>query len=237
MQLSTRSWGSGQRCAVLVHGMTSDSGAWHRVAPRLAEAGFSCIAVDLPGHGLSPRAGYTLAECADALLDTVAARPALAVGHSFGALVLAAAVDRLRPGAAVYVDPPWHLGPETGPDALERFRHAPRVTGEELARENPRWSPSDLHYVLAGRSRWDPASLVLLDEVRRTGPLLPGAAPVPSLVVRADGSECVADPDADALRRAGFTVRTVAAAGHSVFRDDLEGFLAALQGYLDAPPA
>ena len=235
MHLSTRSWGSGERYAVLLHGMTSDSGAWHRVAPRLAEAGYACVAVDLPGHGLSPRGGYTLAECVEALLDTVPAGPALAVGHSFGGLVLSAAVPRLRPGAAVYVDPPWRLGPGTDPATLERFRLAPAQTGEQLALENPRWSPSDLHYVLAGRSRWDPASLALLDEARRTGPHLPAAAPVPSLVVRADGSDCVGDEDAEHLRRAGFTVRTVAAAGHSVFRDDLEGFLAALDGFVDAP--
>ena len=215
--------------------MTSDSGAWHRVAPRLTAAGYSCLAVDLPGHGFSPRTGYTLDACAEALLATAPASPAAAIGHSFGGLVLTAAVDRLLPGAAVYVDPPWRLGPGTDPAELEHFRSAPGRTGDQLARENPRWSASDLHYVLAGRSRWDPASLALLEEVRRTGPLLPAAAPVPSLVVRADGSERVGDADAAHLRRAGFTVRTVAAAGHSVFRDDLEGFLAALDGFVDVP--
>ena len=236
MQLTTRTWGAGGRWAVLVHGVTSDSGSWHRVGPRLAERGYRCVAVDLPGHGGSPRRGYTLDECAAALVESVPGRPALAIGHSLGGLVLGAAVDRLRPRAAVYVDPPWQLGPATDPADLERFRAVPLQTGEQIARENPRWSASDVHYVLAARSRWDPESVEVLHDARRQGPLLPAEPVVPSLVVRADRSPLVPEDAVPGLRAAGFAVETVAGAGHSVFRDDLEGFLEVLDRWPPAAP-
>ncbi|PPK97637.1 alpha-beta hydrolase superfamily lysophospholipase [Kineococcus xinjiangensis] len=233
MQLTVRAWGEGPRSAVLVHGVTSDSGTWHRVAPRLARLGYRCLAVDLPGHGRSPRDGYTLAACADALVESVPAGPDLAIGHSLGGLVLTAAVERLRPRAAVYVDPPWQLGGERDTSDPERFRRVPLQRGGDIARENPRWSAGDVHHVLAARSRWDPDAVAILHDARRHGPLLPSSAAVPSLVLRADGSELVSDADAQRLQAAGFEVRTVPGAGHNVFRDDLEGFLEALDGWVE----
>ncbi len=50
--------------ALLVHGVTSSSRTWWRVAPALAGRGFRVLAVDLRGHGASARAegGLALAE-------------------------------------------------------------------------------------------------------------------------------------------------------------------------------
>lgn len=59
MQLHTREWGTGDRTALLVHGIMSDSRTWRRVGPALAERGYRVLAVDLRGHGRSPRGEYT----------------------------------------------------------------------------------------------------------------------------------------------------------------------------------
>ncbi|MGH2816717.1 MAG: alpha/beta hydrolase, partial [Actinomycetota bacterium] len=59
VQLATRAWGDGadpsRPLTVLVHGVTSSSRTWWRVGPALAERGFRVLAVDLRGHGASPR--------------------------------------------------------------------------------------------------------------------------------------------------------------------------------------
>lgn len=104
--LHVRSWGTGERFAVLVHGMTTDSGSWCHTGPELAEQGYRVVAPDLPGHGRSGRGEYTLSNMADALIEAVPHAPAVAIGHSLGGLVLAAAVVRMKPGYAVYEDPP-----------------------------------------------------------------------------------------------------------------------------------
>lgn len=80
--------------ALLLHGAGGASCSWRGVAPLLA-AGFTVIAPDLPGHGFTdpaPRGGATLpgmARALAALLAAMGAQPALAVGHSAGAAVLA----------------------------------------------------------------------------------------------------------------------------------------------------
>nr|BFE86321.1 hypothetical protein GCM10020093_089220 [Planobispora longispora] len=55
MRLNTCEWGSGDRVAVLIHGIMASSRCWWRVGPALAERGYRVVAVDLPGHGGSPR--------------------------------------------------------------------------------------------------------------------------------------------------------------------------------------
>jgi pimeloyl-ACP methyl ester carboxylesterase len=120
--------------AVLVHGVTSSSRTWWRVGPALAERGYRVLAVDLRGHGASPRpgSGLSIADLAADVAETVAAelgadiaetvavesgadppgstRPAveLLVGHSLGALVALELVGA-HPGLArrlVLEDPP-----------------------------------------------------------------------------------------------------------------------------------
>ncbi|NED60017.1 alpha/beta hydrolase, partial [Streptomyces sp. SID10244] len=115
--LCTRWWGEGDRVAVLLHGMTTDSGSWWAVGPALAARGYRVVAPDLPGHGGSPCEPYTLAGAAAAVVDCVPARPELAIGHSYGGLVLAAAISDLAPDRAIYEDPPWGTPP--GPEVAE----------------------------------------------------------------------------------------------------------------------
>ncbi|AXI81308.1 alpha/beta fold hydrolase [Peterkaempfera bronchialis] len=238
MQLHTRTWGTGHRTALLVHGMMSDHRSWRRVGPRLAALGYRVLAVDLRGHGRSPRGHgadpvqrYRPDLLAQDLVDTLPAEADLAVGHSLGGLALSLAVDRLRPRRAVYSDPAWCIrGPGRGldPAGFAWFRTAAR---EQIAALNPRWEASDVDLELATIALWDPDTGGGLAELAGRA-LLPERPTVPSLVQLADPSFVIGPEHAAELSRRGFEVRTVAGAGHTIHRDDLPGFLASLDGWI-----
>lgn len=90
--------------ALLVHGTGAASHSWRGLAPLLARH-FTVLAPDLPGHGFSGRrrrGGQSLPAMAEALgnlLERLGLAPALAVGHSAGAAILArmALDQRLQP--------------------------------------------------------------------------------------------------------------------------------------------
>ncbi|POX45456.1 alpha/beta hydrolase [Streptomyces sp. Ru71] len=232
MLLNTREWGTGDRVALLVHGIMSDARTWHRVGPLLADRGYRVIAVDLRGHGSSPRAAaYSPELFADDLVDTLPAGAELAIGHSLGGLSLLLAVDRLRPSRAVYADPAWSTAdPEAAvdPAVFAGFKNASR---EQITALNPRWSDEDVDVELATLADWDPHTARFLGG-EPLGGFLPQHAVVPSMVALADPSFLVGPGDAELLRGRGFEVRTVAGAGHTLHRDDLEGFVNALDGWI-----
>jgi pimeloyl-ACP methyl ester carboxylesterase len=98
LPLATRNWGSGDRTALLIHGITSDGGTWWRLGPALAAEGYTVSAVDLRGHGDSPRAAiYGLADYVDDVTALGTAPWDLVVGPSLGgAIALSAAAARPR---------------------------------------------------------------------------------------------------------------------------------------------
>jgi pimeloyl-ACP methyl ester carboxylesterase len=229
MKLHTREWGTGDRVAVLVHGIMSDHRTWRRVAPALADQGYRVVAVDLRGHGASGRGEYGAEVWADDLVETLPKGPELAIGHSLGAMALSLAVDRLAPARAVYCDPAWELRADA--DLVARTfidaKHAPRSA---IAGFNPRWEQADVDIELATLAAWDPATAQALPDVYAVS-RTPARAKVPSLVLRADPSTLVPPDMAGELTRRGFEVRTVPGVGHTLYRDDFEGFMAALDGW------
>lgn len=80
--------------ALLVHGTGASTHSWAALAPLLARR-FTVIAPDLPGHGFTERPAFErlslpgMAAALAALLSTLDAVPAFAVGHSAGAAILA----------------------------------------------------------------------------------------------------------------------------------------------------
>lgn len=237
MKLNTREWGSGDRVALLVHGIMSDSRTWRRVGPALAGRGYRVIAVDLRGHGASGRGEYTPALFADDLVETLPQGAELALGHSLGGLTLSRAVDRLRPRRAVYSDPAWQsvkshsVQPEQGFDPSLFVQFAAQANRETVAVMNPRWDEADVLIELETLADWDSATATSLSPfVAET--VLPEKAVVPSLVQLADPSFLISADDAETLRGRGFEVRTVAGAGHTIHRDDFDGFITSLKGWI-----
>jgi pimeloyl-ACP methyl ester carboxylesterase len=247
--------------AVLVHGVTSSSRTWWRVGPALAERGYRVLAVDLRGHGASPRteAGLSVAHLADDVVETVeatvrspGAAPGapvdLLVGHSLGALVALELVGR-RPGFArrlVMEDPPGSASVDWAALApgIEADTHRAVTDPDALLRDleaaNPSWPPGEAERRVADLADCDGRAIAAA--VRPGVPFdLPGrlaAAPLPVLLLLAEevlGSSLLVGLDrkaaVDALPNG--TTRVIAA-GHSVHREALDAWLAALDAWLDS---
>ena len=84
---------------------------------------------------------------------------------------------------------------------------------------------------LATLAAWDPRTAHVLADVYAVD-RTPARPLVPSLVLTADPSSLVSPGMKDELTRRGFEVRTVRGAGHTLHRDDFDGFLAALDGWI-----
>ncbi|KIJ16041.1 hypothetical protein PAXINDRAFT_168674, partial [Paxillus involutus ATCC 200175] len=115
MALFVSRWGdpNATKHALLIHGLTSSSGTWTRIAQGLVAAGYLVIAPDLLGHGCSQRAtDYTLGAFVDALrplFEPAQPRLSLVIAHSFGsivALALLALLPSARTIPVILLDPP-----------------------------------------------------------------------------------------------------------------------------------
>jgi pimeloyl-ACP methyl ester carboxylesterase len=233
-KLYVHEWGGGDRIAVLIHGITSDSGSWWRFGPELAERGYHVLAPHLRGHGHSPRGRpYTLASWTDDVIESLPAEPELVVGHSLGGLILADGVRRLRPRRVVYEDPAWFT-PTTGrEDAVARFRAQKGWTLSDIQNFYPRWQSGAYDARLAALQRWDPDTTEFITAFGVSEPAFEPAPPTaPALLMLADPSNLVVPDRAAELAKAGFEVRVVKDAGHVIHNDDYAGFLAALDGWL-----
>lgn len=233
MRLFTHEWGDGPKHAVLVHGITNDGATWRRVADALVERGYRVTAVDLRGHGASPRGEYSAAAWASDLLETLPSNADLAIGHSLGGIALWLAVDGLEPERAVYIDPAWWVPASRQPASAEGFMAQKHLTIEQVAAANPRWPAEDVQAKFAALQLWDPSTAEYFRDHERDLDFTPMVHPQrPSLVMLADPSEMVPPDRAERLKKLGFTVETIPGAGHSIHRDDLPAFLTCLDRWL-----
>jgi pimeloyl-ACP methyl ester carboxylesterase len=232
--------------ALLVHGVTSSSRTWWRAGPALAERGFRVVAVDLRGHGGSLRAvaGLSVADLAGDVAETVEGPVELLVGHSLGALVALELVGA-RPGFArrlVLEDPPgWGSVDWAGLAAGVEFDTRRAATGpdglrRELAAANPAWPPGEAERRVADLADCDgPAvAAALRGGVAFDLPALLAAARLPTLLLLAEealGSNlCGLDRKAAVEALTGTT--RVLPAGHSLHREALDAWLAAVDAWL-----
>ena len=237
--------------AVLVHGVTSSSRTWWRVGPALVERGYRVLAVDLRGHGASPRteAGLSVTDLAEDVAETVAAAAAvpvdLLVAHSLGALVALELVGR-RPGLArrlVVEDPPgsrsldW-AGLAAGIEAdTRRAVTAPDALRRDLEAANPAWPPGEAERRVADLADCEGQAIAaaLRPGVHFDLPALLAAAPLPVLLLLAEetlGSLLLGPDRKAAVEALGDGSTRVLPAGHSVHREALDAWLAALDDWL-----
>ncbi|WP_181780666.1 alpha/beta fold hydrolase [Pseudonocardia pini] len=239
MRLRTAVHGTGPRRIALVHGLGGSGKTWQPLVGKiLAVGGRSVTTVDLRGHGTSPAgAGYTLAEYAADLVETLPTGLDAVVGHSLGGAVVAAAAERLAPRRAVYLDPGFRLGLPTA----RWFWAVPAVTMGAVAlasmpgraRIRSRFAPEDR--ALIEEARAGTARGVLIPTFRDVTrhPLTPGPPPVPSTVVlSAEGPSVVPDTLAAELAEAGWEIRHVPELHHEFWLEDVTATFAAVRDLL-----
>jgi pimeloyl-ACP methyl ester carboxylesterase len=233
VRLAIRSWGEGDRIAVLVHGASGDAESMRPLGEALAGRGYRVLAPDLRGHGASPRGGpYTLQGLADDLVESLPVGVELAAGHSLGGKVLPWAVRALAPQRVIYLDPAW-IAPPAPPGGIALAREDGRpMDVEDARRMHPSGTPKDWQAAVDRylATDWLMFHDPLLQLRQTTVPPIPAEAR--SLVVTADPSELVTPVLADSLRVGGYEVRVQPGAGHGLFRDDLPGFLHAVDGWI-----
>jgi len=237
MKLNIDESGSGDRVIVLLHGFNCDSGDWWELTPVLVEAGYHVLAIDLRGHGRSPRAdSYRIEEFADDVVETLRGIDTeVVMGHSLGATVTGLVVSELLPARAIYLDPPWSKIDQATRDSLFPDLSAiPLMTDAELAStlrfDFPAWSEKAIEVDIASWRRWDPASAaVVASELAEFKPMDPL---VPSMVMFADPSPLTSPADQELAREHGFDVRIAEGLTHSLFRDDFPQFATQLEGWI-----
>lgn len=231
MKLHVTEVGSGSRIVVLLHGMMGSRESWWRVTRALVERGCRVLAIDLPGHGASPRdAHLTIESAAMAVVEAVRAAtttpPAVAIGHSLGGVVLAAAAADLGAAHVVLVDAiPALVGEQDRHTVAEQYeRDRVARTSVEFLASRPGYSSHDAEVEARAARAFDPATTAALVSGRSRSWSLPGG----SIVVRADPSSFVPDADARALIASGVDVRGIRGARHSVWFGHFDEFVAAL---------
>ena len=231
MRLHVDEHGVGPKVCVLVHGMMGSAESWWRVVPELVAAGYRVLAVDLPGNGQSDRdRSLTVERAADSLVETISEltdlAPAVAIGHSFGGAVLAAAALRLRPQLAVYVDAPFvsRGGYDFSEVAEEYEQDRQQRTVLKLRENRPHYSDRDCEVEATAADRFDPFTAAAVASAGG-GEWEPASG---SIVVRAAPSNYVSDAEAAALHEQGVSVRSIPGAAHSVWYSHFDEFVAAL---------
>lgn len=239
MLLHTIDVGEGPRTVVLLHGMMGSADSWWRVMPLLAERGYRVLAIDLPGHGLSPRdPRLTIEQAASSVVETVRSLapglPIAAIGHSYGASVLAEAAAVLRPDPAVYVDAALVLpGGHDRDDLTARYAHdrEARQSPADLRASRPFYSSKDAEVEALAARRFDPATMASVS-CGTDHEWLPQAG---SIVVRAEPSNWVTATDVARFEAHGIEVRSIPGAAHTIWYSHFEEFTASIPELFDDP--
>ncbi|KAF9243133.1 Alpha/Beta hydrolase protein [Melanogaster broomeanus] len=157
--LPTTQWGSpsSKKRALLIHGLTSTSLSWYRVAKALEAHGYFVMAPDLLGHGTAPREGnYEMSALAAMLqpyVDSSIAPVSVIIGHSLGA-------PRLRPPTQ---NPASRQTVQEMENIISMVKHdinnASGITIEEEMSKNPLWTREDAAWKILGLTLCDLAGV------------------------------------------------------------------------------
>jgi pimeloyl-ACP methyl ester carboxylesterase len=255
-RMAYREWGTptDRPPLVLVHGITSSSLSWVRVAPRLAQR-TRVIAVDLKGHGDSdqPASGYRIA---DQAAEVVGLCQALGleridlIGHSWGGgIALQVATDGRLPIRRLVLEDPGLGQTSTSPEQLEARRTAQAgyigsvglTPAEADAKFRPNlalgWTEHDLAGKIDAAVKGSPVAVerVFTENGDRNQIPLLAQLRCPTLLVRAEvarggivGDEAVAVARTNPL----ITLVTIPEADHNIHRGRFDAFMREVEAFL-----
>jgi len=231
MKLATREWGDGPRTVAIVHGINGSAALWNSFASLLVERhDVRVIAVDLRGHGSSPRdTSYLLDDFVGDLTDTLQHAPDILLGHSLGGRIVHAAVPLLRPERAIYIDPGFSV---SLPGFVQRAPGLNALLGRTLAISAPGVPLADRPTKRETTRQWHRwmSRQIVLDMAARPVPIAPPA--VPSTVLLSHRSPLVPARYAARLRGVGWVIHTLDRAKHDMYLLEPARTLDALDGFL-----
>ena len=250
-RMAYREWGSpsATQAVVLIHGITSSSLSWVRVAPALADR-FRVLAVDLKGHGDSdrPTSGYELTDQAAEVArfcQALGVTEPVVIGHSWGgavALILATGLELRR---LVLEDPAiGQRNAEPGERAQRREGYAATVgltpeaaSAQVRANVAPGWTEADIAGKIDAVVKTSPSAVRAVFDANpdwALHDLLPRLT-CPTLLLRAPVAQGgIVDDEAVALAEANPQVRvvTVPQADHNIHRGQFDPFMAEVERFL-----
>ena len=253
MRLALHEWGdAGAPRIVCLHGVRNHGRHFASVAEALPS--YHVLAPDLLGHGFSPwEPPWDIGAHVDAIVETVGAKQAVLIGHSFGgrlAFELAARAPKLVP-RLVLLDPAIFLPGDVALMAAESARNDKSyVSFEELIER--RYDESQLHHaprelveedladhVVLGddgqyRYRYSQSAVVAAYGEMASQPPRFEDVRIPTLLVLGERSYLPYDHLLDAHKEAlGDLLEVVIVpGGHSVLWDALEETAAAVSAFL-----
>jgi pimeloyl-ACP methyl ester carboxylesterase len=224
MKLHVQEWGTGNRIALLIHGLFADHQSWWRVGPALAEQGYRVLVPDLRGHGQSDRGEYTPDHWAADLVETLPTQADLAIGHSLAGMALALAAPQLEIQRAIYVDPAWKMTAVQHLSFAATWRGQVDWTTDQWLQANPRWAAGDVVARVSSMKLFDPTCIEGLAPGDGHDHM-PRSIKFPSLVLIADPSPFVTEEDQKALEACGMDAWKLKGTSHSMFREDFDLFM------------
>lgn len=236
MRLAVHEFGSGERTAAIVHGISGSGLLWQDFAERLSRRHrMRVLAVDLRGHGSSPRAEhYRLRDFTDDLVESLPDDLDIAIGHSLGGRALADAAERLKPGRAIYLDPALDVDAGVAGRRLLTYRMTGPIVARMLSVVDPAVPAPLRRRLRASTRRWDSAMALAVVRELDAHRVEPAPPPVPSTVVKATKSSLLRHRYLDRLTAHGWDVREFFSR-HEMQLLKPEALLDALEDVLIAP--
>ena len=237
--------GNGTCALVFVHGWSCDRTYWRHQVDAFADA-YRVVTVDLPGHGElgDGRSSWTMPSFGGdlvAVVDHLALRDVVLIGHSMGGDIVVEAALRLgeRVAGLVWVDTYHRLTvPETEDEIqafLEPFRrdfvHATRSL---VRRMFPPTSAPDLVEAIAKDMSSAPPRVAfdaLEHSFRNEGPVMAGLQRLASPIVAINPD--YRPTDVDSLRHFGVETVIASGVGHFLMLEDADQFNRLLEDVLN----
>ncbi|PPG90560.1 hypothetical protein C5C00_04665 [Rathayibacter rathayi] len=224
--------GTGERIALLLHGLGADSRIWYALVPTLHEHGYRVLAPDLAGHGGSPRSPvYSPQRWAADVRASVPQTPDLIIGHGLGAVVAARLAPEYRADRLILLDPAFS-NTRGVTRALHRggsVAHVEKGDADSLRHRHPIWTDEQIELDVSAYALWDQDSA--------DGLTARGAADAPETFPDLTLAVLPEDPLGHAslptvLAGRGVEVRSVPGGGASILREDRAALIAALEDRL-----
>lgn len=150
--------GTGDRTALLLHGLGSDSRIWYALVPTLHEHGYRVVAPDLAGHGGSPTSPvYSPERWAADVRASVLQAPDLIVGHGLGAVVAARLAPDYRAERLILLDPAFSDARGLT-SALHRGSSVAQVEkgdADSLRHRHPIWTDEQIELDVSAQALWE----------------------------------------------------------------------------------